>query len=204
MKKASILFEFILIILLVSIIYSIFIPKNNINKFHELKNRVTLYLKLLRYQALLDHKYDEDILLWNKKRWTMKFFRCNQNIGGIYFVIYSDNNMTGHPNQIESLKDPLTNKYIYSTNSCEENMSNSKYALLTKNYNIKNIDMSCNNTDSLGQLSFGNDGRVYSKLSNFSNEKYSYEISDSCNIRFISNDNEIFEIKISPNTGQIQ
>lgn len=204
MKKASVLFEFILVIALVSIIYTMFYPKTNKNKLQQLESRITLYLKQTRYQALIDDKYEQNEKLWHKKRWTMKFFRCDKDEGGIYFAIYSDTNMTGHPNQKESLKDSLTNKYIYSTNSCQENNYNSKYVLLTKNYDIKTADISCNSTDSLGQISFGNDGRVYSKLSNYANEQYNYEIKTPCKIRFIAHNNEFFEIKISPKTGFIQ
>ena len=88
MRKASVLFEFILIIVIVSIIYTIFYPKTNKNKLQQLESRISLYLKQTRYQALIDDKYEEDEKLWHKKRWTMKFFRCDKDEGGIYFVIY--------------------------------------------------------------------------------------------------------------------
>lgn len=204
MKKASILFELILIIVLISIIYAIFVPKPNTNKLEELKNRITLYLKQVRYQALIDDKYDEEETLWHKRRWTMKFFRCRESVGGVYFSIYSEKNDTGQPNQKESLKDPLTNKYIYNNNYCKESLENSKYTLLTKNYDIKTVEISCNSTDSLGQISFGNDGRVYSKLSNFTNEQYAYEIKTPCKMKFIVNNNKFIEVEISSKTGFVE
>lgn len=203
MKKSSILLEFIIVIVLISIVYSLFLPKPNKNKLKELENRIVLYMKILRYQALIDSKDNPKETLWFKKRWTIKFFRCDKTKGGVYFVIYSDKNMTGHPNQDESLKDPLTNKYIYSTNTCEENTNNSKYTLLSKNFDIKDINISCNNTDSLGQISFGNDGKVYSKLSSTAGEYYEYEIKKDCFIKFTSNDEKNFVIKIVSNTGFI-
>ena len=136
-----------------------------------------------------------------QKRWTIKFFRCRQNVGGIYYVMYSDKNKTGHPNMLDSLKDPLTNKNIYTSNSCKENSINSKYVLLTKEFGITDVQISCNQTTSLGQLSFSSDGKIYSKLSAFDNESSEYEINEPCTIKFISNKNDISELKIFPTSG---
>lgn len=109
-KKSYSLLELILIIFIISIIYySISLNKHD-NKLDELTNRIVLYLKQTRYQALIDNKKEKNQELWYKKRWTLKFFNCKESVGGIYYVIYSDNNMTGHPNLDESLKDPLTKK----------------------------------------------------------------------------------------------
>ncbi len=204
MKKSYILLEFILIIIILSIIYSTISIKPRYNKLNELKNRIELYLKQVRYQALLDDKYSNTNALWHKQRWTMKFFRCRESVGGVYFSIYSEKNDTGHPNQKESLKDPLTNKYIYNNNYCKESQENSSYTLLSKNYDIKNIEISCNSTDSLGQISFGNDGKVYSKLSNYQNDSSSYEIKKPCKIKLISQNNDFVELEISPKTGFIK
>ena len=44
-----------------------------------------------------------------------------------------------------------------------------------KNFDIENIQISCNDTTSLGQLSFGDDGKVYSKLSTNPDEFDKYE-----------------------------
>jgi hypothetical protein len=206
MKKSSILFELILIISVIAIIYLSFTPKKDSNNLKELENRIILYLKELRYQALIDDKFKErekinDDSIWHKRRWTMKFFRCRESVGGVYFVIYSEKNDTGQINQKESLKDPLTKKYIFANNYCEQKSENSSYNLLSKNYNIKSVDMTCNSTTSLGQISFGNDGRVYSKLSNIYADENNYEIKKPCKIKFITNDNKFFEIEISPKTG---
>ncbi|WP_418179686.1 type II secretion system protein [Aliarcobacter lanthieri] len=203
MKKSFILIEFVTVIILLGIIYSIFIPKKNISKLDEVSNRILIYLNFTRFKALSDDVYSEE-QLWHKKRWTMKFFRCRESEGGgIYFSIYSENNDTGHPNQKETLKDPLTNKYIYSSNYCRLNNENSKFVLL-KNYDIKDVDISCNNTTSLGQISFGEDGKVYSKLSNLVSGIYEYEIKKPCKIKFISNSNEFREIIIHQDTGFIE
>ena len=203
MKKSFSLLEIVLTILLISFIYTIFLPKNKINYIDEVTTRIQLYISYVRYKALIDDKFDLEDSLWHKKRWTIKFFRCRESVGGIYYSIYSDNNKSGHPSIEDSLKDPLTKKNIYSSNSCEENSSNSKYVLLTKSFGITDVQISCNDTTSLGQLSFDSDGKVYSKLSNKDNESNEYEIKNPCYLKFISEDGQNKEIVINSNTGYI-
>ena len=201
MKKSFSLLEIVLTILLISFIYTIFLPKNRINYIDEVTTRMQLYISYVRYKALIDDKFDLQDSLWHKKRWTIKFFRCRESVGGIYYAIYSDNNKTGIPSAEDSLKDPLSQKNIYSSNYCEENSSNSKFVLLTKNFGITDVQISCNDTTSLGQLSFDSDGKVYSKLSNYANESNEYEINRPCFLKFISKDGENKELVVNPYTS---
>ena len=200
-NRAFTLLEIIIVILLITLLYSLFVPKNQINKLNEITNRLSLYITYTRFKALIEDKFDEDDSLWHKKRWTIKFFRCRDENDGIYFSIYSDKNKSGHPGSEDSLKDPLTKKYIYSSNYCKENNLNSKYVLLTKAFDISSVELSCNDTTSLGQLSFGVDGKVYSKLSNFEYESDYYEIKEPCSLKLVSKNNKYKEIIIYPYTG---
>ena len=201
MKKSYFLLEIVLTISLIAFLYTFFVPKNKINNLEELTNRISLYLSYVRFKALINDKFDLDDNLWHKKRWTIKFFRCRESVGGIYYSIYSDKNKSGHPNAEDSIKDPLTRKNIYSSNYCKENNSNSKYVLLTKIFGITDVNISCNETTSLGQLSFGSDGKVYSKLSNYENESNEYEIKEPCSIKFVQKDGKNREIVIFPDTS---
>ena len=201
MKKSFSLLEIILVISLIGFLYTMFLPKTKINHIDELSSKLSLYLTHLRYKALIDDKYDSKDSLWHKKRWTIKFLRCRESVGGIYYTIYSDKNKSGHPSAEDSLEDPLTNKNIYTSNICNENSLNSKYVLLTKEFGISDVQISCNETTSLGQLSFGSDGEIYSKLSAFNNESNEYKIDKPCSIKLISKENNSREIVIYPNTG---
>jgi len=201
MKKSFSLLEIILVISLIGFLYTMFLPKTKINHIDEVSSKLSLYITYLRYKAFIDDKYNWEDSLWHKKRWTIKFLRCRQSVGGIYYTIYSDKNKSGHPSSEDSLKDPLTNKNIYTSNMCKENSLNSKYVLLTKEFGISDVQISCNETTSLGQLSFGSDGKIYSKLSVYNNESNEYEIDKPCTIKLISQDNESREVEIYPNTG---
>jgi hypothetical protein len=201
MKKSYFLLEIVLTISLIAFLYTFFVPKNKINNLEELTNRISLYLSYVRFKALINDKFDLDDNLWHKKRWTIKFLRCRESEDGIYYTIYNDKNKSGHPNAEDSIKDPLTRKNIYSSNYCKENNSNSKYVLLTKIFGITDVNISCNETTSLGQLSFGSDGKVYSKLSNYENESNEYEIKEPCSIKFVQKDGKNREIVIFPDTS---
>lgn len=201
MKKSYFLLEIVLTISLIAFLYTLFVPKNKINNLEELTNKISLYLSYVRFKALINEKFDLDDNLWHKKRWTIKFLRCRESEDGIYYTIYSDRNKSGHPSAEDSIKDPLTRKNIYSSNYCKENNSNSKYVLLTKIFGITDVNISCNETTSLGQLSFGSDGKVYSKLSNYENESNEYEIKEPCSIKFVQKDGKNREIVIFPDTS---
>lgn len=203
MKKSFFILELIIILIMFSIIYSTIYIKDSTYKFNLFVSKIELYLNFLRYKALIDDKTDLENSTWHKQRWTMKFLRCRENEGGgVYISIYTDINEKSHTNNEEALKDPLTNRYITNSNFCKDDDKYSSFTPL-RNYNVKSVDISCNSTTSLGQVSFGEDGRVYSRLSNVDNETYEYEITKPCFIKFTSDNNYEKEIIIYPKTGFI-
>ncbi|OCL82901.1 type II secretion system protein [Arcobacter porcinus] len=203
MKRSFLLIEIVVALIIISIIYSQFFVKNSNEKLDLFVEKLELYLNFLRYKALIDDKRDFENQFWHKQRWSIKFLRCRENEGGgIYMSIYSDNNALGHTNFEEALKDPLTNRLITSSNFCRSNPNNSPFSIL-RNYDIQNVELSCNSTSSLGQISFGEDGKIYSRLSNLENDYFSYEITKACKIKFTTKENYEREIEIYPKTGFI-
>jgi len=87
MKKSFSILEIILVITLISFLYTAFFPKIKINNLNELANKISLYITYVRYKALIDNKYDLDDTLWHKQRWTIKFFNCRESVGGIYYLL---------------------------------------------------------------------------------------------------------------------
>ena len=204
MKKSFLLLEIILVIALFLVLYSFFIPKTNSNKLNLVSERLVYYLKYVRLKALINDKFEEENDYWYMKRWTLKFLNCRSSVGGFYYTIYSDSNMLGHANKSETLKDPLSNKYVYSSNSCVETKSNSKYVLLSKAFDIKNIELSCNTTSSLGQVSFSSNGKIYSKLSRSALNSSDNEITSPCIIKLTDVNDNYREIKIDNSTGFVK
>jgi hypothetical protein len=205
LKKTFSLIELIFVILIIGIVISSFQIKNNVSKLNLAHEQLILHLKYLRYIAMLDNKYDDNDSLWFRKMWTIKFLNCQKKFGGYYYVIYSDKNKNGAISKSESLKDPLTNNHIYSYQCKEDSLfDKSKFVLLTKEYGIKDIQISCNETNTIGQLSFSNNGNVYSKLATKSNKLGKYEIEEICYISLKDGNKNEKIIKIYPKTGFIE
>jgi len=202
MKRGFSLLELIFIILVVGIIASQSIQKNNLSKLTLAKNQIILHLKYARYIAMLDNKYDYQDIEWYKKRWSLKFLNCQSSIGGIYYVIYNDLVSNGAIKKEETLKDPLTGNYIYSYQCTKDSLyDKSKFVLLTEEYEIKSINISCNETSTIGQISFGDDGKVYAKAGKNESD---YEIKEPCSIKLYDKHNQSEEIIIYPNSGYIE
>ncbi|WP_419769045.1 MAG: pilus assembly FimT family protein [Candidatus Marinarcus sp.] len=203
--KSFTLLEMILVVVILSIVYAAFIPKMSTekNRLNLAAQRIVLYLNQTRYQAMIDDMFDPHDNLWHKKRWTLKFLHCSDEKDGIYYSIYSDKNRTGQINKDECLKDPLTNKYVYSHNDCKLTKDRSRFVFLTREFGITNVNVSCNKTTTIGQLSFGYDGKLYSKLSADENDPFNYLVTKSCEISLSNSKNETEIITIEPITGYI-
>lgn len=172
-------------------------------KNKELQNgyeTLKLHLNYTRYIAHIDNKEDMENPAWKKGLWTLKFQRCSSSTGGLYYAVYSDESGgTAHFKKEETLKEPLSNKYLYSNSDCTVSKDESEDVLLTKKYGISEVKVSCNSTSAIGQISFGYDGKIYSKLGD-----NPLEITDTCIIRLYGkNDKDIKEIYIEPYTGYI-
>jgi len=203
-KKSFSLLELLFIIVIIAIVSFGFFPKNIKNDLNLAASKIIIHLKNTRYQAMIDNKFNHDDEFWFRERWTLKFQNCQKSIGGLYYVVYSDTNHGGHINKSETLKDPLTQKWLYSNYDCEASSNESKDILLTKEYGVTKVNISCNNTSTIGQLSFGYDGQVYTKLGTKNNDTYKYLLKEPCNINLYDKSNNKVTILIEPNTGYIR
>ena len=161
-KKSFTIIEIIIVILILSVILTLAIPKSNNSKLKLAKEQILTHLKYTRYLAMLDDKFEHNNTEWFKKRWTLKFQNCYESVGGIYYRICSDKNIeTAHVEKTDCLKDPLTKKYIYAF-SCKEDKQIDKLeqVKITEYFGVNKIEISCNDTSTIGQLSFGYDGNL--------------------------------------------
>ena len=198
-NKASFsLLEMIFVITLLSIFIVSTFPKNQINNLDLAIQKINLYIKYTRYLASIDHFNEKEGEQWQKQMWTFKIQRCKESIGGIYFIIYSDTDMDGYIDKEETLLDPIYKKHLYSSNNCNnDSASNNRYVLLTDTYNIVKAEISCNDTSSIGQISFDQFGNVYTNLNNLN----TYKLVNNCKISLFNENNEEKSILITPNTG---
>ena len=202
-KQSFSLVELIFVIVIISIISSQFLPKLTKSDLNQAANKLVIHLKNTKYQAMIDNKFSHKDDFWFRERWTLKFKNCSKNIGGLYYVVYSDSNHKGSANKNETLKDPLTQKWLYSNYDCNASFDESKDILLTKEYGVSKVEVSCNDTTTIGQISFGQDGKVYTKLGTKLEDTYNYELKEQCNIVLYDNSNDNVTIIVEPNTGYI-
>ncbi|MEA1914798.1 MAG: type II secretion system protein [Campylobacterota bacterium] len=201
MKKSFTLLELIFTFMLIGIISSVAYTSVRSSKLDLATSRILLYLEHTKYLASIQNHYNKEEDRWFKKLWTFKFQRCRKSVGGLYFIVYSDKDMDGFIDKNETALDPLTSRHLYSSNWCNEKSAlNNKYVLLSNQYNIQSVEVSCNATSSIGQISFDQFGRIYSKLD--SNE-FTNEIKNDCIITIKDENEEENRIKISSKTGFI-
>jgi hypothetical protein len=191
--------EIIVVLALVSVIVSFSFPKKQIKQLDLAVDRLILYLQYTRYIAFIDNKFQIDDSEWEKKRWSLKFQRCSKQEDGLYFVVFSDESgRTGAFKKAETMRDPLNNKYLYSEYDCIPSENESKNILLTKEYGVMSVNISCNTTSTIGQISFGNDGKIYSQLG-----MSIKEIIQPCIITLEDKNKDKREIELIPKSGFI-
>lgn len=105
------------------------------------------------------------------------------------------------PKKEHSIKDPLTFRHLYSRYTCDPKADESKYVLLTKEFGIEKVIISCNATDSIGQILYSDDGKIYSKVGTKANDIGKFEIKQKCFIDLYDQYDNKSTIIIEPKTG---
>lgn len=199
-KKGVATLELLSVIVIIAFISAAAFFKYQSNPLDKAAKRLVLYLQYTRFYGLSDNKFNHSDPQWFRARYSFRIRRCN-NQSGIYYTIHSDADKNGYIKQAECIKDPLSNKYIYSSNICEQTANNSRYVLLTKEFGVVKAELSCNTTDSLGMIIFGEDGKIYSKFDQ--NDPKAYEITQPCTITLYNEKGDFKTIVAEPQTGYI-
>jgi Tfp pilus assembly protein PilE len=198
-KKSFTLLEIVVVLILISLVIVIAYPKKQIDNLHLASQKLLIYLNYTRMIALMDNKFTYNDTQWEKKLWTLKFQRCSKAEDGLYFVVYSDESGgTAHFKKSETMKDPLNNKQLYMQSDCIAKDDESKNVLLTKNYGVSSVELSCNTTTTIGQISFGYDGNIYSSLG-----QNIQKVTQPCIITIKDDEMNRNQIQIEPFTGFI-
>lgn len=201
MRKSLTLIEVVFVILIIAILYTLSFPKKLDSKLQDATSYLITYLNYTRYLALIDEKYDPYDNLWFRKMYRLRFENCSSSVGGFYFISFSDENKTGHAKKEDSIRDPLTYKHLYSRYTCDPKEDESKYILLTKEFGITKIHISCNSTTSIGQIIYGSDGKIFSRVGTNPSDEGKFEIENRCFIQLYDKNNNQSTIIIEPKTG---
>ena len=210
-KKSFTLLELIFLVVIIATVSAIIIPKKQHSSLQLAAQQIIMYLKYTRYLALVDNKYihqndtsknknEKD--QWYKSRWTLKFQNCTNN-NGLYFVVYSDDidyeEETAHFKKSECAKDLITSRWLYSDANCVASNDESKYVLLTKQYGVTQVTISCNQTSTIGKISFDENGQAHSLIDTLDDDI----LNEVCYIKLFDATQKFVKIAITSHTGYI-
>ncbi|MDD3476113.1 MAG: type II secretion system protein [Sulfurimonas sp.] len=201
MKKAFTMMELIFVIVVISILAAIVIPRTGSDKLQEAATQVVSHIRYTQHLAMVDDKFDVNDADWYRERWQIRFRR---NSGASGYVIFSDSvNTQGNVNNGERAIDPLTGEGM-------DGFLDYKDADLTRSYNIvgdnTGIVQSCFTADgslvtsNRGVFSFDHLGRPYSGVSN-STSAVQYLITGNCDLTLTDTNGASVAIRVHPESG---
>ena len=208
-KKAFTMIELILVIVVISILAALAIPRQNRDFRQEAADNILSAIRYTQHLALMDDKQKFNNAKWQRRFWRIYFGTCENKI---FFAIGSDDDMTGSNNgrvdHNESAIDPANGKLMWALDgdSCAgSSLSSSDLSpniFLGKKYGVTTISTSggCSNM----YIGFDHLGRPYnSDFVNSTKPDDKGVITDDCTLSFSSSDNAFdpFSIIITKETG---
>jgi type II secretory pathway pseudopilin PulG len=208
--------ELVFVIVVLGILASLAMGRMDRDIKQEAAETILSHIRLAQQLALRDNKHrsDNDVN-WQTSYWQFSMQRCGNDIA---YIVASDLNMAGGGitgiGRTESAINPMDGKYIYSAD-CENLASNeTPSVLLTKQYGIKNSDVSFSGGCNRKQILFDYLGRphyrntTYASAINSAPTFFNNIMTLDCDFTFVvgvdeDNDglNDTFTIRIEAETG---
>ncbi len=201
MKKAFTLLELVIVMVVVSIISVLLIPRFADSKLTEAADQIISHIRYTQHLAMIDDRFDPSDEFWYKTRWQISFRQCtedtNKDTNKWYYVVGRDIDKNGGVDKNGSAINPSDKKYLFTDNQCDLADDESGEILIYKKYSINKIEFAkaCGSNQ---YISFDQLGRPYQ--STLSNDSSLDLIHGPCEIKFTS-DNGDFTITIEPETG---
>jgi len=182
-KSAFTMLEMIFVIVVISIIASLAIPRMDRDLRQEAKTHIISAIRHTQYLALMDDRRDPFDPTWQSKLWHITFASDGSN-----YTISSGSNFA---------VDPTDGKLLDAT------ATGSKSSLIGKKYGINGVTASGGCSEPL--IAYDNLGRVYDSITSTTPDYANYITSDCIvTISFASSDISDLVIKVSTETGTIR
>jgi type II secretory pathway pseudopilin PulG len=206
MKRfAFTMLELVFVIIVIGILAVLAIPSFNSNPLQQAAEQVANHIRYTQHLAMVYDEFNASDTTWYLKKWQIRF---RENSGKLYYAVYSDKDKDRNVNCNaitcdEPAIDPLTKKPLYYLDSRAN-----KKMLLTENYGIKDINVSCDTPDSslytssLGVISFDHLGRPYNGIGNATAKPFDFLMTSNCNITLAHKDGNA-TITVHPETGYV-
>jgi Tfp pilus assembly protein PilE len=206
MKRfAFTMLELVFVIIVVGILAVLAMPSFTSNPLQQAAEQVANHIRYTQHLAMVDDEFNESDPTWYLKKWQIRF---RENSGKLYYAVYSDKDKDRNINCNamtcdEPAIDPLTKQPLYYLDSRAN-----KKMLLTEEYGIKDINVSCDTPDSslytssLGVISFDHLGRPYDGIGNNASKPFDFLLTSNCTITLEHNDGNA-TIIVRPETGYV-
>ena len=189
-RESFTLMEFIIVIVVVSILTTSISPYLERNPMREVLNQVKRHVMLTQHMAMVNDVYDAKKSKWFKAMWRISFRTKN------CYVVSSNIDLDTNYDREESAFDSMSKTLLYSNNKCELESTDNKSMFLYEEFNIDKIEFS-NACGSNRFIAFDNLGRPHKTLI-----KLNDYLKSDCIITFYSQTQK-GEIKIRPETGYV-
>jgi len=206
-SPAFTMLELIFVIIVVGILAALAIPRIDRDLKQEAADTILSNIRYTQHLALMDNKHKFDDPKWHRRFWRIVFGTCSTGMNDHFFMIGTDDNMTGSTNgyfsKEEAALDPVNGKPLFWKNGVDCSHGGdgtvSENIFISKKFGIIGITPSGGCTSKY--IGFDHLGRPHVNFGNSSVPNYSTVMSQICTLTFTMSDGSNFQINITPQTG---
>jgi len=208
--KAFTMIELIMVIVVLGILASLAIPRMKRDLHQEAADNILSAIRYTQHLALIDDKHKFNKARWQRRFWGIYFTTSTSNPLNNFYVIASDNNMSGDYTKDECAIDPANGKYMYNAGGATTTIDSdeSPNIFIGKKYGINNITFEgCNSPNGgIGNskyIGFDHLGRPHVKFLNSNQPDNASYMTSDCNLTFSFSNGAFdpFKIIITKETG---
>lgn len=190
-RNSFTIIEFVIVIVVVSILVMIILPEVQRDPLREAMNQVKRHIMFTQHMAMVDDVYDASKSMWFKAMWRISFRSKN------CYVVSSNIDLDTNYDREESVIDPMTKTLLYSNNRCKIESTDNNTMFLADEYNIDKIvfSKSCGENRFLAFDIFGRPHKTLKRINDY--------VTEDCIITIFSESRKA-EITITPETGYVK
>jgi prepilin-type N-terminal cleavage/methylation domain-containing protein len=209
--NAFTMLELVFVIIVIGILAALTLPRVERDIKQEAGDNILSAIRYTQHLALTDNKQAFDIANWQQSLWMIRFEIYNGT--EVIYKIGTDADRGGNIDKSESAIDPLTGKYLFTTDAVRDN-DESPSIFLTQRYGINNVAFNnCQGAQATAakHIAFDNKGRPHRGIINTTgvaggggaqNDFRTYVKNGQCEISFTSTSfDDTLKIIILEETG---
>jgi len=208
-RMAFSMIELVMVIVVIGILASVFIPNLNKNIRQEAIDSIISDMVYTQQLALLDNKHNINDIKWQMTYWKWRYTLCSKT-NKVFYSVSSDMNEKGNVNRKESAIDAYNGKYLYQSNYfCKDGATSSEddspRVIISERFGIKSILNGGSCEREVQSIAFDSFGRPHRGIESYSSPNYKFLMKRNCSFTFSFFDEDIkpFTIIIEAITGRV-